>query len=79
VTAEIARRAARLSDGRGRFAANDRIRQENFSGGKVSELAIPRDGCTEIKFERQFDLLFSNRALHWVETIRRFCAARLPF
>jgi len=81
VTAEIARALPRGSV-TGADASPQMIEfaRKTFSAGKFSNLRFRVMDARKIKFERRFDLVFSNAALHWVddhETVLRGAASVL--
>ena len=68
VTAEIARALQRGSaTGVDASPANDQIRAKAFPSKKSPNLEFHVMDARRIKFDRQFDLVFSNAALHWVD------------
>jgi trans-aconitate 2-methyltransferase len=46
--------------------------RENFPGGRVPNLDFHVMDARQIEFHRQFDLIFSNAALHWVNDHQAF-------
>jgi trans-aconitate 2-methyltransferase len=73
VTAEIARAVPRGSV-TGADASPQMIEfaKKTFSAEKFQNLRFRVIDARKIKFERQFDLLFSNAALHWVDDHEAF-------
>src|SRR5262249_40878831 len=67
VTAEIASRA-----GRGRVVGIDRSQQmidfagAAFPSGAHANLSFQRMDASELSFDREFNVVFSNAALHWI-------------
>jgi trans-aconitate methyltransferase len=68
VTAEIARAVPRGSvAGVDASAEMIQFAKKNFPKSEISNLAFQIMDARKIKFARQFDLVFSNAALHWVD------------
>ncbi len=81
VTAEIAQTLPRGSvTGADASPAMIEFAKATFPGAKFSNLRFRAMDARKLKFDRQFDLVFSNAALHWVddhEAILRGAAAVL--
>lgn len=73
ITAEIARAVPRGS-ATGMDASPQMIEfaKKMFPPGKCANLRFRAMDAREIRFDRQFDLLFSNAALHWVDDHQAF-------
>jgi len=73
ITAEIARTVPRGSV-TGMDASPQMIEfaKKTFPAGKFENLRFRVMDAREIRFERRFDLLFSNAALHWVDDHQAF-------
>ena len=78
VTAEIARAVPRGSvSGVDASAEMIAFARKTFPPAKIPNLKFQICDARKIRFRAtQFDLVFSNAALHWVDDHGRFCAAR---
>src|ERR1700685_1696826 len=73
VTAEIAKAVPRGSaTGVDASAEMIAFAQKTFPKDKCPNLEFQVMDAREIKFDRQFDFLFSNAALHWVDDHQKF-------
>lgn len=75
ITAEIAR-AIPHGSATGIDASGEMIAfaQKTFPKSEVPNLEFQMMDAREIKFDREFDLVFSNAALHWVDDHQKFLA-----